>query len=151
MGATQGLPSQCVCATILTAEGYFKDYMRSARSNTARDSQLASHQQRWWTSAIWLLVAAQLFLAVGPVLEAQFGADARPHVEIAGTNTHHAHNPADCATCAARAMLAVPDCADFPGVPSLLAIPPAVPARDGYPDFLRESGSRPRAPPLRQA
>src|SRR4029078_1641892 len=104
--------------------------MRPARSYTARDSHLGL-RQRWWTPAIWLLLAAQLFLAAGPVLEAQFGPDARPHVENAGTNAHHAHNPADCATCAARALLAVPDRADPPGIPTLRATPPADAVRHG--------------------
>ena len=124
--------------------------MTLARSFTARETTTEVQRSVIAKATTWLVVAAWLFLAMSPVLEARFGADARPHVEVAGTNLHHAHNPADCATCAARAMLAVPDRAGAPEMPSLRPTPPALPGRDEYLDFLRESNSRPRAPPLRQ-
>src|SRR3982074_847128 len=57
--------------------------------------------------ALYLLAASLLLLAFAPLTEFQFGADARPHVEVAGTSAHHAHNPADCAACAARGLLVV--------------------------------------------
>ena len=140
-----------MCATLLTVKRYFEQHMRPSPISTARDSYPGVQRSGLWKSAIWLLLAAQLFLAAGPVFEGQFGADARPHVEIAGTNAHHAHNPADCATCAARALFAVPNRVTSSNVVSLRPTAPALPERDEYLDFLRESDSLPRAPPLRQA
>ena len=47
-----------------------------------------------WRAALYVLAASLLLLAFTPLTEFQFGADARPHVEVAGTSVHHAHNPA---------------------------------------------------------
>ncbi len=102
-------------------------------------------------SAIYLLVAAQLLLAFAPLMEWQFGADARPHVEAAGTSAHHAHNPADCAACAARGLLAVANHTAQPAIESLQSVPRGLSERDEHLALLRESKSRPRAPPFRQA
>ncbi|HEY6089831.1 MAG TPA: hypothetical protein VD771_08575 [Gemmatimonadaceae bacterium] len=101
-------------------------------------------------SAVHLLLAAQLLLAFAPLMEWQFGADACAHVEAAGTNAHHAHNPADCIACAARGLLATSPSAP-PAIESARSVPPGLSARDEHFVFLTKSQSRPRAPPLRQA
>ncbi|HEV7594069.1 MAG TPA: hypothetical protein VGO33_03645 [Gemmatimonadaceae bacterium] len=101
--------------------------------------------------ALYLLAASLLLLAFTPLTEFQFGADARPHVEVAGTSAHHAHNPADCAACAARSLLVVANHSAQAGIESSRTALPGLPPRDERPDFLRESSSRSRAPPLRQA
>lgn len=103
-----------------------------------------------WLPAICFLAAAQLFLAFAPLMEARFGADARSHVEAAGATAHRSHN-ADCAACAARGLLAAANHAAQPAIKSLQSVLPGLSDRDERLDFLRESNSRPRAPPLRQA
>jgi len=100
---------------------------------------------------VCLLVAAQLLLAFAPLMEWQYGADARPHVEAGGTSAHHAHNPADCAACAARALLAVANQTAAPVIGLLRPVPPGLEVRDEQLALLSESQSRPRAPPFRQA
>src|SRR6267143_1257445 len=102
-----------------------------------------------WRPAIYLLAAALLLLAFTPLTESQFGADARPHVELAGTNAHHAHNPADCAACAARALLVAANQLAQAAVESPRSAPPGLTARDERLDFLGDANSRSRAPPLR--
>ena len=104
-----------------------------------------------WRPLVCLLVAAQLLLAFAPLMEWQYGADARPHVEAAGTSAHHAHNPADCAACAARALLAVANQTAAPVIGLLRPVPPGLEVRDEHRALLSESQSRPRAPPFRQA
>ena len=104
-----------------------------------------------WRPLVCLLVAAQLLLAFAPLMEWQYGADARPHVEAAGTSAHHAHNPADCAACAARALLAVANQTAAPVIGLLRPVPPGLEVRDEQLALLSESQSRPRAPPFRQA
>jgi hypothetical protein len=104
-----------------------------------------------WRPLVCLLVAAQLLLAFAPLMEWQFGADARPHVEAAGTKAHHAHNPADCAACAARALLAVANQTAPPVIGLLRPVPAGLEVRDEQRALLSESQSRPRAPPFRQA
>jgi len=100
---------------------------------------------------VCLLVAAQLLLAFAPLMEWQYGADARPHVEAGGTSAHHAHNPADCAACAARALLAAANQTTPPVIGLLRPVPPGLEVRDEQLALLSESQSRPRAPPFRQA
>src|ERR1700682_4824751 len=101
-----------------------------------------------WRPAIYLLAASLLLLAFAPLTEWRFGADARPHVEAAGTSAHHAHNPADCAACSARGLLvAANQPAQAPIESSRSALPGLWP-RDGRIDFLGESSSRSRTPPL---
>jgi hypothetical protein len=107
-------------------------------------------------SAVWLplaclLVAAQVLLAFAPVIEWEFGADARPHVEAAGTSVHHAHNPSDCVACAARGLLAVANQAPEPAITSLRSAPVGLELRDEQLALLSESQARPRAPPFGQA
>ena len=104
-----------------------------------------------WLPAICFLVAAQLVLAFAPLMEGRFGADARPHVEVDGTSTHHAHNAADCAACAARGLLATANPSAPVAIESLQSVLPGLSDRDELFAFLRESQSRPRAPPFRQA
>jgi hypothetical protein len=103
--------------------------------------------------AICFLLAAQLVLTFAPLIEGRFGADARPHVEAAGTNVHHAHNAADCAACAARGLQAKANHAASPAIASLRAVFPGPSARVENLAFLKEckSKSRPRAPPRRLA
>jgi len=104
-----------------------------------------------WLPAICFLVAAQLVVALAPLMEGRFGADARPHVEADGTNAHHAHNAADCAACAARGLMATANPSAQVAIESLQAVLPGLSERDEHFAFLRESQSRPRAPPVRQA
>src|SRR6185503_7504078 len=99
-----------------------------------------------WRPLVCLLVAAQLILAFAPLLEWQYGADARPHVEAAGTSAHHAHNPADCAACAARGFLAVANQTAPPVIGLLRPVPSGLEVRDEQLALLSESQSRPRAP-----
>ncbi|MEO8579178.1 MAG: hypothetical protein ABI469_02940 [Gemmatimonadales bacterium] len=101
---------------------------------------------------VCLLVAAQLLLAFAPLIEWQFGADARPHVEAAGTKVHHAHNADDCAACSARGLLATPNRSDNPIVEAKRRSPQVASKRDDdRAEFLKGSMSRPRAPPIRLA
>jgi len=104
-----------------------------------------------WRPAICLIVGAQLLLSFAPLMEWQFGADARAHVEATGTSKHHAHNSADCAACVARGLLALASEAAEPTVESLRSATPVLSVRDEHLALLRESESRPRAPPIRQA
>ena len=100
---------------------------------------------------IGLLVLAQLVLALAPVTETRFGPDARPHVEAGGTATHHAHDSSHCVACTARGLLSTSE------VSTRVAIgmePSAVFARalrETTFGSLRESTSKPRAPPVRLA
>src|ERR1700682_205286 len=104
-----------------------------------------------WRPAIYLLAAALLLLAFAPLTEWQFGADARPHVEVGGTSAHHAHNPADCAACAARGLLVAANQAAQSPIASRRSTLARLSPRDQRIDLLGESSSRSRAPPLRQA
>jgi hypothetical protein len=105
----------------------------------------------FWRAAIFLAVAAQLLLAFAPLMEGHFGPDARSHVEAAGTKVHHVHNPADCAACAARALQATATHAAAPVLEVRHHTTPRLSERDQHLIRSRESKSRPRAPPLRQA
>lgn len=53
-----------------------------------------------------LAAAAQVVIAAAPIGEALSGADARSHVEVAGTRLHHAHDEATCAACISQHLLA---------------------------------------------
>jgi hypothetical protein len=98
--------------------------------------------------AICLLIAAQMVLAFAPLMERQFGPDARPHVEAGGTTAHHAHNPTDCVACAARGMLVLPTQSAPPAIESHGPVAHGLSERDEHLALLRESKSRPRAPPV---
>ncbi len=100
---------------------------------------------------VCLLVASQLLLAFAPLMEWKSGPDARAHVEAAGTSAHHAHNPADCAACAARGLLAVANRSAVPAMGLFQVINPRLSERDEHLALLSESQSRPRAPPFRRA
>jgi hypothetical protein len=104
-----------------------------------------------WLPAICFLVVAQLALGFASLREGRFGADARSHVEQAGTNTHHAHNAADCVACAARGLLAVANHTAQPSIESNKSVSLRLAERDEHLAILRESKSRPRAPPVRLA
>jgi hypothetical protein len=104
-----------------------------------------------WRALVCLVVVAQVLLAFAPLMEWQFGADARPHVEVAGTSAHHAHNPADCAACAARGLVAVANQTAQPVIGLLRPVPAGLQVRDEHLALLSQSKSRPRAPPFRQA
>ena len=104
-----------------------------------------------WRPLVALLVAAQVLLAFAPLAEWQFGADARSHVEAAGTSVHHAHNSSECAACSARALLAIPDQPGQPAIETLQSVAPGLGIRDAQLALLSQSQSRPRAPPFRQA
>jgi hypothetical protein len=98
-----------------------------------------------------LLVVAQLFLALAPVSEGRFGPDARPHVEQSGTAVHHAHDASHCAACTARGLLST---SELSTRVAIAVEPSRVFARALHEtqfDSLRESTSRPRAPPFRLA
>jgi hypothetical protein len=104
-----------------------------------------------WLPAICFLIVAQLALGFASLTEGRFGADARAHVETAGTNVHHAHNTADCVACAARGLLAVANHTAQPSIESNRSVSPRLSERDEHLAILRESKSRPRAPPVRLA
>ena len=123
---------------------YTSAVMSLDRSTRVRPSAL------WWLATCFL-IASQLFLTSAPLMEGRFGADARPHVEAAGTSVHHAHNAADCAACAARGLLATANHSTPPPIGSPQSVLPAFSERYEHLEFLKESNSRPRAPPLRQA
>lgn len=59
-----------------------------------------------WRLAISLVAVAQLSLGFAPIVDGQQGPDARAHIDQAGTTLHHAHNPANCAACTARGLIA---------------------------------------------
>ena len=124
------------------------DYTSPLMTFARRSPVLAS---ALWLPAISFLVAAQLVLAFAPLMEGRFGADARPHVEAAGTSAHHAHNAADCAACAARGLLATANPSAQTTIESLQSVLPGLSQRDEHFALVRESKSRPRAPPVRQA
>lgn len=104
-----------------------------------------------WRRTIYFLAAAQLLLAIGPLMEWQLGANADSHIEGGGTSTHHAHNAADCVACVARGLLATASHSAQPAIETLQSVLPGLSERDEHLDFLRGSNSRSRAPPLRQA
>lgn len=104
-----------------------------------------------WRRTIYFLAAAQLLLAIGPLMEGQLGVNADSHIEAGGTSTHHAHNAADCVACVARGLLATASHSAQPAIETLQSVLPGLSERDEHLDFLRGSNSRSRAPPLRQA
>ena len=105
-----------------------------------------------WQTTIGLLVAVQVLLALTPMLEGRYGRDARTHVEASGTSVHHAHNPADCAACAARGLMAAANRSNNTVIELTHGVALVAPERrDHLAEFLKGSISRPRAPPFRQA
>ena len=124
--------------------GYTSTLMTSNRASRVTPSA-------FWAPVICLLVAAQLLLAFSLLMEWQFGADARSHVEAAGTSIHHAHNPTDCAACSARGLLVSTGHAAPPAFEARRSLPPRLAERDEHLALLIESQSRPRAPPFRLA
>ncbi|HUQ99228.1 MAG TPA: hypothetical protein VM166_07230 [Gemmatimonadaceae bacterium] len=100
---------------------------------------------------VCLLVVAQVLLAFAPVSEGRFGPDARPHVEAGGTAAHHAHDASHCAACVARGLLSTTEISSRVAVDPEPARAFARAFRETRFDSLRESTSRPRAPPLRLA
>lgn len=102
-------------------------------------------------AALLLYVAAQLCIGLVAATEGRFGADARSHVEAAGTSVHHAHDEAGCAACSARALLAIGGDASRPGLGSASSQSIASFQIDTRHDISTRSNARPRAPPLRQA
>ena len=104
-----------------------------------------------WRPAIFFFAVAQFFLAFAPLMEGRFGADARAHVELAGTSTHHAHNDADCAACTARGLLASANIATPAAFESPRADVLAPSQQDVHLASRRESSSKARAPPFRTA
>ena len=135
-------------AQIALATGHERDYTSTLMTRNRPPRILPS---ALWRPLVCLLVAAQVLLAFAPLIEWQFGPDARAHVEAAGTRVHHAHNPADCAACSARGLLGVPNRPAEPAIGSLQAAAPRLAERDEHLALFRESQSRPRAPPFRQA
>lgn len=104
-----------------------------------------------WRPAIFFFAVGQLLLAFAPLMEGRFGEDTRSHVEAAGTNSHHAHDAADCTACTARGLLGAPIHTAQSAIESHQSVLLALSARDEDLGSLRESNSRPRAPPFRQA
>jgi len=105
----------------------------------------------FWRRTIYFLVAAQLLLAIGPLMEGQLGANAGSHIEAGGTSTHHAHNATDCVACVARGLVATTSDSAQSAIETLQPVLPGLSERDEHLDFLQGSNSRSRAPPLRQA
>jgi hypothetical protein len=135
-------------AQIALAIGLDRDYTSTLMTRNRAPGIFSS---AIWRPLVYLLVAAQVLLAFAPLIEWQFGPDARAHVEAAGTRAHHAHNPADCATCAARGLLGVPNRPAEPSIACLQAASRRLAERDKHLALFRDSQSRPRAPPFRQA
>lgn len=100
---------------------------------------------------MFFFAVAQVLLAFAPLGEARFGADAQSHVESAGTNSHHAHDGADCTACAARCLVATPGHGEREEIAAGRSTLLAFSARSETQRFIGEAGSRPRAPPIRQA
>jgi len=98
--------------------------------------------------AATLAVAAQLLLAAASVGEARFGADAGPHVEIAGIHLHHAHDEASCIACISQHLLSSSE----PGKASsfTLAASLSSPQTVGlsWDHRAPQYSSKPRAPPV---
>jgi hypothetical protein len=101
--------------------------------------------------AVSLYAVAQLCLALAPLGEGRFGADARAHVEAAGTSTHHAHDEAGCAACSARALLSLPNQNGAPVVATGGSAAVDASQIEIGPELLVRTSARPRAPPVRQA
>ena len=101
-----------------------------------------------WKSALFAAAAAQFVLALAPFAEGQYGTSARAHVEASGTGEHHAHNDADCTACTARGLLSSAMVPPHCSVPSLASSSLIACASAPFSDFLKESSSRPRAPPV---
>lgn len=118
--------------------------MRATRATKALPSIVAR-------TAIFLYAAAQLCLALAAVSEGRFGADARSHVEAAGTSIHHAHDEAGCAACTARAMLSMVSPSDRPIFSINGKSARAASSLDIRADIPGSPHARPRAPPVRQA
>lgn len=108
----------------------------------------SSHLSR---AAVVLYAVAQLFIALVSVTEGRFGADARAHVEAAGTSMHHAHDEGGCAACAARALLSTNDRADRIALPARPKESVAEAQTASRPNMAARASARPRAPPVRQA
>ena len=102
-------------------------------------------------TAIFFYAAAQLCLALAAFSEGRFGADARSHVEAAGTSIHHAHDEAGCAACTARAMLSLAAPSDRAPFSTGTNNARVVSQVDVRPDLSERPHARPRAPPVRQA
>lgn len=129
----------------LRAEGsYPSGSMTFDRLSRARASAL-----RW--PAIVFFAATQLLLTFAPLMERELDPNGRAHVEATGTSSHHAHNPSDCAACAARTVLSPASHTPQPALESFQPLLPELSTRDEHLDFLSKSSSRPRAPPFRQA
>ena len=118
--------------------------MRATRGTKALPSILGR-------TAIFLYAAAQLCLALAAFSEGRFGADARSHVEAAGTSVHHAHDEADCAACAARAMVSVSVPSDRPSFATSESDRIVASQLNVLADVAESPHARPRAPPVRQA
>ena len=102
-------------------------------------------------SAVFLYAVAQLCMGVAAVSEGRYGADARSHVEAAGTSTHHAHDEANCAACASRALLSFPGRAGSTIVEVSYASALVLFHLDLRSEVSARADARPRAPPIRQA
>ncbi|MBA2708091.1 MAG: hypothetical protein H0U59_09835 [Gemmatimonadaceae bacterium] len=63
---------------------------------------------------MFVFALAQLLLAFAPLVEARAGKNAQPHVELAGTGVHHAHDDASCFACVARHLLSASRLAEPP-------------------------------------
>lgn len=129
----------------LRAEGSYS----SPGMTFGRDSRARASALRW--PAIVCFVAAQLVLTLAPLMERAFDPNARAHVEATGASTHHAHNPSDCAACAARTLLSAARPTPQRALESFQPSLSELSTRDEHLDFLSKSSSRPRAPPFRQA
>lgn len=116
------------------------------------ERRLRAPLSKLWQTAICLLAVVQVVLAFASTLEGRYGADAKTHIEAAGTSVHHAHNPADCAACAARGLMAAANRSDNTVIESRHGVALVTPKRgDHLAEFLKGSTSRPRAPPIRHA
>jgi len=101
-------------------------------------------------AAALALIAQAVGVAVAPSAEAFASRSAPAHVEPAGTQKHHAHNPATCPACIALQLSAS-------SVPTPATPPMAIPARHAPPRGVnlghsvlasRVDPKAPRAPPV---
>ena len=114
-----------------------------------RGSPLLHSIATWLTRfGATLAVAAQLGIAAAPIGEARDVQGNAPHVEVAGTSTHYAHNSATCATCQARSLngLAVRTATPLASHMAHARLLPA--AAERVPFAFRLSRNNPRAPPV---
>ena len=98
-----------------------------------------------------LALVAQLGLALTPIGEARVERSSAPHVELAGTSSHYAHNDATCATCQARSLTGLTTRADGGMLSRRTPILPLVATENRVASQVAFPLGNPRAPPISPA